>query len=273
MPELPEVEAITEVVARHSVGQYIQTVEVLRQPKNNAYFGEVSPVGGLIKRVYRRGKHVLLELESPFRKKGFERGAWIDCHNAMSGYWDYEDEPWTFDYVEGPRQPDDHVRVKLSLSNGKILRFHDTRFFGRLTVVGNDGLPRVGPELMQTKMGAGTVITLKQFASSVLGERRPIKAVLMDQAVLAGIGNIYASEACHLAAVDPRQRGRDLHPTHVPVLLAALRCVVEHSMPTVRYDWLRVYRRERCGTCSGSVSRDEVGGRSTFYCMNCQEAL
>jgi formamidopyrimidine-DNA glycosylase len=263
MPELPEVEAITAVAARHSVGQRIVSVDVVRQPANNAYFGGGSPAGSLVERVYRRGKHVLFELEGD---------RWIDCHNAMTGYWDYEDEPWAFDYVEGPRVPGDHVRVRMTLSNGKVLRFSDARFFGRLQVVGNEGLPRLGPELIETAFGpVGTpVISLRLFAEWILSERRPIKEALTDQSRLAGIGNIYSNEGCHLTGIDPHVAGQDVRPYQVPILLESLRCVVAHSIPQVRYDWLKVYRRDLCGSCGGTVDRTEVAKRATFTCRNCQ---
>ncbi len=263
MPELPEVDAITGVVARHSVGQVIESVEVLREPTNNDYFGGQHPTGHRIKRAYRRGKHTLIELDG---------NVWIDCHNAMTGYWDYEEEPWTFDYVEGPRSPGDHVRVRISLSNGKTLRFHDARLFGRLRMIDGDMLPRLGPELMETPHGpAGApIITESMFRNWMVNERRPVKDALMDQSELAGIGNIYANEGCHLAGVDPHVPGRNLRPYQVPILLEALQCVVAHCIPQVRYDWLRVYRRDLCGSCGSVVERTEVAKRATFTCRQCQ---
>ena len=254
---------ITSVAARHSIGQRIDSVEVVRQPANNAYFGDISPVGSTIVRVYRRGKHVLFELDG---------GRWIDCHNAMTGYWDYEDDPWSFDYVEGPRDAGSHVRVRMSLSNGRVLRFNDARFFGRLRVVSSADLPRPGPELLQTTWGgAGApVITLEQFADRVSRDRHPIKVLLLDQGFVAGIGNIYANEGCHLAGIDPRTPGCDLGDDRIPLLLEALRCVVLHCIPTVTYQWLKVYRRPRCGSCGSVVVRVKLAGRSTFTCETCQ---
>lgn len=264
MPELPEVEAITAVVARHAIGQTITDVKVLRQPRNLAYFGHSTPVGKRIDSVFRRGKRVLM---------GLDRGeAWIDCHNAMTGYWDYEDDPWCFDYVEGPRVPDEHLRVRMPLSNGRVLRFHDARFFGRLRVVSSPDIPGIGPELMRTRhmRPDAPVITLREFAEGVLCDRRPIKQALMDQSLVAGIGNIYANEGCHLAGIDPHVSGRDLRPGQVPILLEALRCVVDHCIPTITYQWRRVYRRDLCGSCGHVVKRTEVAKRATFMCERCQ---
>jgi formamidopyrimidine-DNA glycosylase len=243
----------------------IESVDVVRQPSNVPYFGGQLPSGHTIRRVYRRGKHVLFELDC---------GVWIDCHNAMTGYWDYEDEPWSFDYVEGPRTPGAHVRVKMLLSNGRTLRFNDARLFGRLRMVESDSLPRLGPELMETPCGpAGApVMTSEQFAGWMLFDPRPVKSALMDQDCLAGIGNIYSNEACHLAGVDPRRPANQVYPGLIPVLHEALRCAVLHCIPQVTYSWLNVYRRSSCGTCGGRVKRIELGGRATFLCERCQRA-
>lgn len=263
MPELPECDSIARVAGRHSIGRRVMHVDVVRQPANMAYFAGPSPVGHVIKRVYRRGKHVLFELDGD---------AWIDCHNAMTGYWDYEDEPWTFDYVEGPRRPGDHVRIRILLSNGRVLRFNDARMFGRVRVVSGHMLPRLGPELIETPHGpAGTpIMTLAGFAQWMLSDPRPVKAALMDQDCLAGIGNIYSNEACHLAGVDPRRPADQVYPGLIPVLHEALRCSVLHSIPRVTYSWLNVYRRSACGSCGGPVVRVKLEGRATFLCERCQ---
>lgn len=263
MPELPEVDAITGIVARHSIGQVIEEALIAREPANSKYFGGKPPIGRIIQRVYRRGKHVLFELSG---------GLWIDCHNAMTGYWDYEDEPWAFDYVEAERSTWSHTRMRMRLSNGKVLRFNDARLFGRLRIVDSDGLPRLGPELMTTPHGpAGVpVISLAQFAAWILSEHRPVKDALMDQGRLAGIGNIYSNEGCHLAGIDPHISGKDIRPVQIPLLLEALRCVVSHSIPKIQYQWRKVYRRDLCGSCGSSVFRTEIAKRATFMCNNCQ---
>jgi formamidopyrimidine-DNA glycosylase len=158
----------------------------------------------------------------------------------------------------------------MHLDDGTVLRFHDARCFGRLRV--SKGLPSVGPELLHTPHGLSwaPVVTLPYFARWILGEGRPVKVALMDQDMLAGIGNIYASEACHVAGIDPATVGRDLDPGLVPVLLEALRYVVDLRIPTIDYSNLLVYRRETCGTCSGPITRTEIAKRSTFTCKECQ---
>lgn len=265
MPELPEAEAIVGVMARHSIGQTIVHTEVLREPLGRPYFGiaGMRPTGRRILRIHRRGKRAIMLLDG---------GALLDCHNAMTGYWDYEDDPWTFDYVEGPRSPGRHVRLRLELSNGRVLRFNDARMFGSVRMLPDDMASPVGPELMRTPHGDpdAPVMGPEGFARWMLSDPRPVKEALMDQHELAGIGNIYSVEACHLAGVDPRRPADRVGHDLIPVLHEALRCAVLHCIPQVTYSWLRVYRRSLCGSCGGPVTRAIIGGRSTFLCERCQ---
>lgn len=278
MPELPEVDAIAGVVRRHARGNSIVGIEVVRW--NGRYFADPTGPRSLcfdsqwtgepvrVRDVTRVGKFVVMDLPHP------DPSLWdsyIVVHNAMTGYFDWGHEPWTFDYVEGARVPgESDVRVRIRFADGLVLRFHDVRLFGSMSVCGE--LPQTGPELLETpNMRPGRpVIDLRQFAERVLRDRRPIKVLLMDQAFLAGIGNIYANEACHLAGVDPRQPANRVHPALIPVLLEALRCAVLHSIPQVTYSWLNVYRRSACGSCGRPVLRVELAGRATFICERCQ---
>ena len=227
-------------------------------------------MGRVITSVHRRGKRVLIGLEPT----GDRPEEWIDCHNAMTGYWDYEDDPWCFDYIEAPRDAADHIRVRMSLSNGRVLRFHDARFFGRLRVIDRTGLMGlgIGPELMRTPHGPidAEVISPERFARGILSDRRPVKVLLMDQSFVAGIGNIYANEGCHLAGIDPNIPACQVRPRQIPILLEALRCVMDHCIPTITYQWRRVYRSDLCGSCGHVVKRTEVAKRATFMCERCQ---
>lgn len=265
MPELPEVEAIAHRASLHSIGRTICRIEILRD--NGKYFygtDVVNPdqiIGRRIEDVCRYGKYVLFRLDS---------GQYIQSHNAMSGYWDWEHDPWTFDYVEGPRSPGKHVRIKIHLSDGGVLRFNDTRLFGRIALVSRPP-EDTGWELLRTPMGRlKPVISDRWFADHLWSTSKPIKHVLMDQSWLAGIGNIYSNESCHLAGIDPSWPACSVPRSQVPILLEALRCTVGASIPQVRYDWLRVYRRQWCGTCAGPVHRELLLGRATFSCPRCQ---
>ncbi len=268
MPELPECDWLAGVVKRHALGNSLKTIEVVRANKH--YFGMVAPTKGVlvvpvpINDVFRVGKQVVMDT-----------GDWkLVTHNAMTGYFDWEHEPETFDYVEGARTSTDaDVRVRLTFVDGKVLRFHDARLFGRMNW--EPYLPVVGPELMLTPHGHNQFPVIRPYDLWELfdGQQKPIKHMLMDQRVLAGIGNIYASEGCHLAGIDPNMPAGTLSLYEIDLLLEALRCVVSNCIPTVGYQWLKVYRRDRCGTCDSPVIRTMTKGRATFACGRCQGPL
>lgn len=268
MPELPECDWLTGVVKRHALGNSLKIIEVVRANKH--YFGQEHPTKGVlvvpipVNDIFRIGKQVVMDT-----------GHWkLVTHNAMTGYFDWEHEPETFDYVEGARtSTDSDVRVRLTFIDGKVLRFHDARLFGRMNWSAT--LPVVGPELMLTPHGQPLTVPVRYLDlwEKFDGQSKPIKHMLMDQQVLAGIGNIYASEGCHLAGIDPNMPAGDLSMNEVDLLLEALRCVVSNCIPTVRYQWLKVYRRDRCGTCDSPVTRTVTKGRATFACSKCQGPL
>jgi formamidopyrimidine-DNA glycosylase len=268
MPELPEVDAIAGVARKYAVGGTIRSIGVLRNA--GKYFGgdKGSSFAMLladgncdIRNVYRLGKRVVFELTTD----GF-----MVIHNAMTGYLDWEHDPWTFDYVEGKRKStDSDVRIRFHFEDGKVMRFHDARLFGSADFRAT--LPVTAPELMVTPnmMPGRPIMTLEQFYRGLQVET-PVKSFLMDQEFLAGIGNIYASEACHTAGIDPRRPANSLSPGEVSVLHASLKWVVDHCIPQVRYDWLNVYRRASCMDCGKEITKVKLGGRSTFFCERCQ---
>lgn len=268
MPELPEVDAIAGQARKYAPGNSIRGIHVLRGngkylnvPRTESEFSQYKPGHLDVVDVYRRGKQVVMEMAS---------GAYVVIHNAMTGYLDWDHEPWTFDYVEGERESTVRdVRVQFHFKDGKILRFHDARLFGSVSLLTE--IPQTPPELLATPNGMPTapIMTAQQFYEG-LSVRTPVKVHLMDQGFLAGIGNIYSVEALHVAGIDPKRPANQVGPDEVSVLHASLRWSVDHCFPQVRYDWLNVYRRTSCGTCGHSVTRIKLGGRSTFFCEECQ---
>lgn len=272
MPELPEVDAIAGVARKYAAGSMICKIEIIRW--NGKYFA--SPNGPaieptrtdpwLVSDVYRVGKQIAISILPHWKPMN---PVHLIVHNAMTGYFDWEHEPWTFDYVEGEREAGDtDVRVKFHFTDGNILRFHDARLFGSMSF---NSLPKT-PELMTTPNGmpGRHVMSLEEFYQGLQSSRTPIKVRLMDQEFFGGIGNIYSAEALHVAGIHPSTPSRFLSPEEASVLHASLVWTVDHSIPQVRYDWLNVYRRTTCGTCDGPVKRIKLGGRATFFCPECQ---
>jgi len=238
-------------------------------------------IGEAITGVHRRGKYMIFSTSS---------GALL-CHNAMSGYWDASSAPWTFDYVEGKREArETDVRVWLKLTEGLdflseevTLRFHDARKFGSLRFMEPSALAEklsgLGPDAIETPyMYELNWSRPEGFIQSMLSDSRPVKEVLMDQRVVAGVGNIYASEACFLAGVSPLRPASSIQPTYIDAktphlfglwlaMRSVLYCAIKRELD---YAPLRVYRKKECYRCKGAISSQEIKGRSTWWCPSCQ---
>jgi formamidopyrimidine-DNA glycosylase len=270
MPELPEVETIARSLREPRPGQpgvlgrTIQSV-TLRWPRHvaapspEAFIQELR--GLRIEMVGRRGKYLLLQLD----------GQWLLIHLRMSG--DLQVLPSNDPLAK-------HDLTLFHLSGDVDLRFRDPRRFGRVWLLRDPAeiLSGLGPEPLEEGF---TVVALGQR----LRERhRALKPLLLDQAFLVGLGNIYADEALHRARLHPLRRSDSLHPEEVRRLWrgirAALRAGLRHNGASIDsvyrggsfQNHFRVYGRagEPCPTCGTRVRRMRVAQRSTHFCPRCQ---
>lgn len=273
MPELPEVETLRRSLAGCLPGRRIVAVQVLnaklRTPLHPASLRR-RLVGQRITRVARRAKYLLVELAD---------AQVLVLHLGMSGR-----------LLRVPRAAPlvPHTHVRLRLDDGHELRFRDPRRFGMLFVVSRQALPRhprfarLGPEPLEADF------TPTYLHERARGVRKPVKNFLMDAAVVVGVGNIYASEALHRAAIHPATPAMRLRLVRWQRLQAAVRATLEAAVRqggTTIADFrsaddtagafqvqLRVYGRagEACGRCGRRVRRSVQAGRSTYYCPGCQ---
>src|SRR5688500_5140220 len=216
--------------------------------------------------VRRRAKYLLAELES---------GDVLLMHLGMSG---------GFRVADGDAEYDRHDHVIFELSTGAVVIFNDPRRFGFMTLLRADdieshrALARLGPEPLSARFGAAIL-------ARALGRRRtPLKIALSDQRVIAGLGNIYVSEALYRARLSPKRRASTLvtrtgkpRPALDDLVRAikdALRAAIRNQYRTGVNDPFLVYDREgrRClrRGCGGTIKRIVQGCRSTFYCPVCQ---
>ena len=259
MPEGPEAHHIC-LSLRKRLNSDVVGYSVLRQ--NGKY--DEDALKGLIGKMpipFRSGKQIVLSV-------GMDRAP-VVCQLGMSGYWDSQEEPWTFDYVEGSRRATDRdVRVELRLEGGTTLRFHDARLFGSIWA---SDWPDVGPEVLTTstnRAGARLATELTLGDAATRHPDWPIKRLLMDQRVIAGVGNIYVTEALWLAAIHPERKCRDV--SNWLDVLASLRLVMGPQYDSgIDYDRLTVYRRER-DSFGHLISRVEIDKRSSYLCETCQ---
>lgn len=260
MPELPEVEFAAARLRNAVAGRVIARLEPLH-PSQQKYLPDVArraAVGLTIDRVERRAKIQLVHLQG---------GAILEVHFRMTGDWEFTrvgDEP--------PR----HERVRLETACGVRVSLVDGRALCvvRLHAPGTFVLPVIGPEPLTDDF------TADGFRTALARRSGPIKPALLDQKLVAGVGNIYASEALWEARIHPATPANTLSRERVARLRDAVRHVLE-TAPTERYygrddvnenDIWRVYGRdgEPCRRCGATLKRLPQAGRSSFYCPRCQ---
>jgi formamidopyrimidine-DNA glycosylase len=274
MPELPEVETVRHGLARALEGRLLRRVRTFRPdlrfplPKDFARRLE----GQSVVRVGRRAKFLIIELTG---------GLVLIAHLGMSGRF----------RVFGALPPalDAHDHVVFETDDGATFRFNDQRRFGFMDLTTMTDLPRhpmlanLGPEPLEDAF-TGTAL-----AGRLKGRRTTIKAALLDQSVVAGIGNIYACEALFRAGISPKRSAATVQGGRADKLARAIRDVLtaaieaggsslrDHRKPTGELGYFQhsfaVYDREgkpcpgcACDAAKGGVRRIAQGGRSTFYC-------
>ena len=273
MPELPEVETIVADLRPHLVGRTIVRCElhfpsIVRHPEPEVFIDSI--VGMRITSVGRRGKYILIHLIDDVL---------LVVHLGMSGQ---------LRLVEAATPLANHTHAVFDLDDGRQLRYRDPRRFGRLLLGTEAGLleskamPSLGPEPIDPEFGADDLY--QRFRR----RRAPLKAVLLDQATIAGVGNIYADESLHRARLRPDRIARSLSKKSVRRLHESLResllVAIQNrgsSVDTYRDAWgdvggqqerLLVYGRagEPCFTCGRPLSLVRIAGRSSVFCRHCQ---
>jgi formamidopyrimidine-DNA glycosylase len=276
MPELPEVETVANGVHQRVHGQTILSVWTSNKPQTfKSPPSEIAEIltGSRIERVQRVGKTIVFDLtRPPVRGKSKTPAAQAQflVHLGMTGRL----------LVSTPEtEVPPHTHAILSLSGGKEIRFVDARRFGRLSVV---SAPYTGPGREPL------TIPLEDFIALFRNRKTPIKAALLNQKLLHGVGNIYADEALFHAGIRPRRQAGRLTRDELTRLRAALVKVLKQAIRlggSSVSDYVdaegvagffqlhhRVYSRtgQPCRTCSTPIERIIVGGRSTHFCPACQ---
>ena len=277
MPELPEVETVRRGLADRLNSFEIKEIEVCRARAIASPGGVDQFVAGLTGATVgawsRRGKYLMAQLEP-------NRGSW-GVHLRMTGQ---------FQWHAKPAPPCNHTRVRFWNQSNEELRFVDVRSFGEMWWVpeGDDldtvmtGLKRLGPEPFSD---AFTGAYLKQ---RLKGSTRPIKTALLDQSLVAGVGNIYADESLFAAGIPPltasgklsieqlvRLRDELLNVLNISIGVGGTTFSDFRDLEGVNgnyggQSW--VYRRsgQPCRRCGTPISREKLSGRSTHWCPNCQ---
>ncbi len=273
MPELPEVDQVRKTLIPHIVGKTIKEVEV-RLPRMVQYPTATEFVakaqGTKIESVTRRGKYLRLNLT---------KNRYILVHLRMTG---------ALLAVKKTQPEPSHGHIKFVLTGDENLWFTDIRTFGTMYLLeGEDkvveGYATLGPEPLEE------ALTGEYLAKTCAKKTGAIKTVILDQKIIAGLGNIYADEALFAAGVLPTRRANSLSSKEYESLVAAINKVIAqgiknngttfrnyqdadgHQGTNVLY--LMVYGRkgEKCKVCGELLEHSKIGGRGSVYCPHCQK--
>lgn len=269
MPELPEVETSRRGILPYLKGQIIDKI-IVRQPKLRWSVDKaISNVHGqVILDIKRRAKYLLLQLPNN----------WIVIHLGMSG---------SLRILKNPQKAEKHDHIDLVLENGVTLRYTDPRRFGSWLWANSldeiSQLQHLGPEPLSDEFSA------EYLFEKARSRKIPIKSWIMDNHIVVGVGNIYASESLFMAKINPNRKVNSLQLNEFERLVASIKQVLTKSIKqggTTLKDFLQsngkpgyfaqelqVYGREgkQCLICGTEIKSQKIGQRNTFYCEYCQK--
>ena len=274
MPELPEVETIKNIIKPHIIDRKIISVIV----NNDSVIAHPSAVkfenrlnGQIISDFSRRGKFLRFHLVS---------GDMIVLHLRMTGCLTLEEK-------ETPQEK--HTHLIFSLDNGKELRYEDVRRFGKFWFIGKDekdefsGIDKLGIEPFDSDFD------IDYLKRKIINSKKTIKELLLDQSIVAGIGNIYSDEICFAAKILPYRTGNSLIENEIRALYETTPATLGYFVKTneISFEeynlgkgkdyrntpYFHVYGKkgQPCPMCGTLLSGKTIGGRSCVYCPNCQK--
>jgi len=292
LPELPEVETVRRGLEQKLNTFIIKKVEVCRDstvaiPSNNEEFIK-GLLNSLIYKWDRRGKYLIAQLKevqnenTKFPLENSQNNGFLVIHLRMTGY---------FKFIEKSTHPCKHTRIRFFDKNNNELRYVDVRSFGQMWWINKGlslnkiikGLGSLGPEPFSKDLDI-------KYLKKVISKRtKSIKAILLDQTIVAGIGNIYADESLYSAGISPFREAQTIKKNEIIKLRESIENVLKKSLGsggTTFSDFrdlegengnfglqTNVYRRtgNECRKCGNLIERQKITGRSTHWCPKCQK--
>ena len=270
VPELPEVETVRAGLQRLLAGSVIARARAMRKDLRKPMPRDLASqlAGRTVRGVRRRAKYLLIDTDGPG----------LLCHLGMTGVWRLA--------PEGDQKMHDHV--VLELKDGRRVVFNDPRRFGLIDLLRHGdrhpALDALGPEPLSTAFDTDVL-----FSAFQRHRRAPVKAVIMDQAVVVGVGNIYAAESLFRSGIHPLRAAGRITKTRVERLVGVIREVLSEaiaaggsSIDDFRHvnglsgrfqHTFRVYGREgqACSMCKSTLKGRVIGGRASVWCPRCQK--
>lgn len=273
MPELPEVETVKEILKKQILGKRIVNVDVhyenvLENVSKVDFINELK--NEMVIDITRYGKYLIFILQKHS----------IISHLRMEG---------KLFIKESHELIDKHEHIVFTFDDSSTLRYHDTRKFGKMVLLKTTNLNEIMEYKALKKLGieANDISLNANYLYEKLHDKNiPIKTLLLDQTNIAGLGNIYVDEVCHLSKLHPEELGSNLDLQDFENIVDASKKTLEKAISeggtTIRsytsslgvtgrfQQHLLVHTKENCFTCGNKVKKIRVGGRGTYYCPNCQ---
>lgn len=272
MPELPEVHTISTDLNKHIKGAKILRIDFFENykvfPDNQTFVEKLQ--NKKIKDVSRIAKNIVFELED---------ATIFTIHLAMTGRI----------FIRTSEKLDRWQKISIKLvKNGKTahLRFCDMRMFGKVKFLSENEIlhlkTRYGPEVIDENL------TYETFHNQIKSKKTNIKNALLDQEIVSGLGNIYATDTLFISKIHPLTQTKDLTFEHSKILLDAAREILKEAIsnrgstledkmyvdifgkPGNHQNFFRIYSKKICPTCNSKTTFEKINGRGTFYCSNCQ---
>lgn len=275
MPELPEVETVKETLKLKLIGKKIKDVKVyydgiIAYPEVKEFSKQIKNLP--IKDIKRRGKWLMFDLDKYY----------LLSHLRMEGKYFFKNKE---------DKLDNHEHVVFTLDDDEELRYRDTRKFGKMYLIKKEDINSIGPIKDLGLEPWDDSLTKEYLRSKYKNKRLPIKTVLLDQSIIVGIGNIYADEILFLSKLNPLIKCCDLKDNDLDNIIKYTKEVLEKAIKlggtTIRtytsvdgvhgrfQNELLIHGKDKdvCPNCGQPIEKIRVGGRGTYYCINCQKDI
>lgn len=270
MPELPEVETIVQQLNKTVLHKKIIKIDVCERSVVEHELTELPPA--TIQKIWRRAKYIIFELD---------KGKYLLIHLKLTGHFHYVPRD---KLVQNRNDYEKFIAARFYLHDGSLLTHNSIRKLGYIKLLSEKKLQqelgKLGMEPLSKEF------TLEKFAELLLSRKKStVKLLLMDQKLVAGVGNIYAQEILYHAGIDPRRKIADLSRDEIKRIYLSLQKVLQlairhHGTTVADYvhlegggdfqKYLAVYDRNQCPK-GHAVKKISIGGRSTSYCVECQK--
>ena len=271
MPELPEVETVRRVLSNEIVNTKIIDIDAYYPNiiEDDLDYFKNNVIGKRIDNLSRLGKYLIINLES---------GS-IISHLRMEG---------KYFYLPNGSELNKHIHVVFKLDNGYILCYQDTRKFGRMIYKDNEEVYTTKPlAQIGVEPFVENNIDIEFLYNKIVKKNLPIKTVLLDQSIITGLGNIYVDEVLFASKIAPHKDASKLSIDDLKRIIEAsdriLKLAIENKGTTIRsytsslgvtgnyQNFLCVHTKSFCPICNEKLEKEKIGGRSSYYCKNCQE--